>query len=126
MHIEGKVVVVFAWIMFCLPAPALIWTWWKQFSQPIDRFGWFSRLLLIGTTASYLLFLISGVDSLFLGPYYSDRRYTTIKINIAANALIAFFAAVWLGPLRRRVCVAGPAIAVAFVWFLVLGVNMAV
>jgi hypothetical protein len=82
------------------------------------------KLPLLVTSLSCTLFLVALVYPTILGPFYSNRRFTTIWTNLGLTLLMALFSS--LGKHRSKLIVTISAALTAFVWLYAWIVNAAV
>lgn len=108
-----------------VPIAALSISWFQFFRNrrgPTSG-GSIAKLSLLALTVSYLFFL-SGSWVWVWGPYYSNRRYLTIGVNLAFSALIFLIASLRMN--RLTIWVVLSAVVIALLWLYAGAINSVV
>jgi hypothetical protein len=109
-----------------IPIAALS-TSWVQFFRNRELRGrslvLIAKVSLLILTASYMLFLCGSWVWVW-GPYYSNRRYITIGINLALSLLVLVIARLKENPLRAWLILS--AVVMLLLWLFAGAINSVV
>ncbi len=105
-------------LLVSIPTGTMLFAWYKAIK------GDAPRALLLLVSASYLLFLLGLWLPVVWGPFYSDRRFATIWINLAFNAAVLLFLLVRKPGQQKWVALSAGAVVLA--WLYAWAVNSVV
>lgn len=100
------------------PFPAGTWAWYR-WGKTTQR-KWKPTVMLVLTTASYLLLISSLFTQQIIGPDYSPRRFATIYSNLVLMILAVGWSAVDRFPVRQELIVTTTLVGVSWVYVAVV------
>ncbi len=125
MTVEEKIIYAFALVLLGLPAPLLVYAWYRWHTRrKVERSDNVVFALLAIPTMSYILSLLGLAFEDVVGPYYSTRGMVTIYVNLGLMAAITLCAAFTSSSLRRILLLSIG--AVVLVWAYLAVVSSAV
>ena len=117
------ILLLIAWTWIALPIIPLTWAWTRSLrGRPAKGArATLGIILLVVTTASYLLIWLGIVQIEVLGHYYTPGRFTMIYVNLALMCVLAVSGAA--SDPRLRIPVISSCILTGSVWLYVAVVS---
>jgi hypothetical protein len=121
MTAQEKIIYAFALVLLGLPAPLLLYAWFKWYSRwKAGRLDATVATLLAMPTLSYVLLLLGLTVENAIGPHYSTQRMMTIYVNLGIMGAVALCAVFTKSFLRRTLLLNAGVVFLAWAYLAVV------